>query len=240
MTDRPEGKHTGISRNRSGERAGSGTRKPRRSQVPLGIAAGILLIAIGVYFLRREPMLGFFWFTGIAFGFVLQRARFCFVASMRDPVLTGRAGASKGVLAAFALTSVGFWAIMYGAYQSGAPVPGMNFVAPIGVHTAAGAFIFGIGMVIAGGCASGTLMRVGEGYAMQMLALVFFVVGTVIGSAHFGWWQRMFISSAPRVHLPDVFGWFGAILVQLLIIAFLWIALDKYIKAKQQSGSGKG
>ncbi len=43
--------------------------------------------------------------------------------------------------------------------------------------------MFGIGMVIAGGCASGTLMRVGEGFAMQMLSLLFFVIGSLIGAS---------------------------------------------------------
>lgn len=185
----------------------------------------------------RSARLGFFWFTGIAFGFILQKARFCFTASLRDPYLTGGTNLTKAVLTAFAVTSIGFWAIMYGAHQLEAPIPGLSFVAPIGVHTAVGAFIFGIGMVISGGCASGTLMRVGEGFQMQMLSILFFVVGSLLGAATFGWWQLNFIATAPRIHLPDVFGWFGALVVQLLIIALLWIAADKFAKAKQGAGS---
>ena len=57
----------------------------------------------------------------------------------------------------------------------------MSYVVPVSFATVIGAFIFGIGMVIAGGCASGTLMRVGEGFTMQILALFFFIVGSLWG-----------------------------------------------------------
>ncbi|SIQ33443.1 hypothetical protein SAMN05920897_10750 [Alkalispirochaeta americana] len=219
-------------------RSGSSrSRKKKKSQIPLGLLAGIAIIAIGLGIMRESGTLAFFWFTGIAFGFILQKARFCFTASLRDPFLTGGTSLTKAVLTAFAVTSLGFWAILYGAHQAGLPLPAQGFVAPIGVSTAVGATMFGIGMVIAGGCASGTLMRVGEGFLMQTLSLVFFVVGSLLGAASFGWWELNFIATSPRVFLPDVFGWFGAIAVQLLIIAFLWIAADKYAKAKQRAGT---
>ncbi|WP_018525701.1 YeeE/YedE thiosulfate transporter family protein [Alkalispirochaeta alkalica] len=216
---------------------GSRSRKKKKSQIPLGLLAGVAIIAIGLVIMRESGLLAFFWFTGIAFGFILQKARFCFTASLRDPYLTGGTSLTKAVLTAFAVTSVGFWAILYGAHLAGQPLPGQGFVAPISVSTAVGATMFGIGMVIAGGCASGTLMRVGEGFLMQILALVFFVVGSLLGAASFGWWELNFIATSPRVFLPDVFGWFGAIAVQLLIIALLWIAADKFAKAKQRAGT---
>ncbi len=120
----------------------------------------------------------FFWITGNVFGFILQRARFCFTASLRDPYLTGGTTLTKAVLTAFAITSIGFIAIQYGAVSKGLPMPGQAYVVPISAATAIGAFMFGIGMVIAGGCASGTCMRVGEGFHMQILSLFFFVVGS--------------------------------------------------------------
>ena len=90
----------------------------------------------------------------------------------------------------------------------------------------------GIGMVIAGGCASGTLMRVGEGFAMQMLALVFFVIGSLWGAKDMGWWNLNVIADAPRVFLPDIFGWLGALVLQLLVIACLYVAADLWERKK--------
>jgi glucose-6-phosphate-specific signal transduction histidine kinase len=80
-------------------------------------------------------------------------------------------------------------------------------------------------------------MRVGEGFGMQKLSLAFYVVGSLLGAATFGFWELNFMVRAPRIFLPDVFGWFGAIVIQLLTIVLLWIAADKYGKAKQSAGS---
>jgi uncharacterized membrane protein YedE/YeeE len=104
----------------------------------------------------------------------------------------------------------------------------MSYVVPISLATIVGAFIFGIGMVIAGGCASGTLMRVGEGFFMQILSLIFFIVGSLLGAHDFGWWKYNFISKGKAIFLPDYFGWFGALIIQLLVIMLLYIAATKY------------
>jgi hypothetical protein len=95
-----------------------------------------------------------------------------------------------------------------------------------------GAFLFGIGMVIAGGCASGTLMRNGEGFMMQWLVLVFFITGSLWGAHDFGWWKEVFISNGPSVFLPDVFGWFGALALQLLVLLGLFVFATKYEQKK--------
>ncbi len=204
----------------------------------MGILALLVIVAIGIILNRTGgSRVALFWVFGSSFGFILQRSRFCFTASMRDPYLTGSTSLTKAVLAAFAITTLGFAAIKYGAYSQGLPIPGQSYVVPFGLHTIVGGFIFGIGMVIAGGCASGTLMRVGEGFGMQFLSLFFFVVGSFLGAVTFGWWKLNFIVRSPKVFMPDVFGWIGAVVVQLLIIALLWIAADKWSKHKNTGGS---
>lgn len=214
-------------------RSSSRSKKKKKNQLPLGMLSLVVIIALGIALGAQSATLAFFWFTGTIFGFILQRARFCFTASMRDPYLTGGTSLTKAVLLALAVTSIGFWAIKYGAFSRGLPIPGQSFVVPISIATAVGGIIFGVGMVISGGCASGTLMRVGEGFTMQMLSIFFFVVGSLIGAAHFGWWTENVILHGRSVFLPDVFGWLGSIVVQLLTIALLWIAADKFAKAKQ-------
>ncbi len=210
------------------------TRKKKKNLIPVGITAGVVLIIIGIFLSLSNQRLGLFWFTGIFFGFILQRSRFCFTASMRDPALTGSTTVTRAVLIAFAVTSIGFWAIKYGAFTRGLPIPGQAYVVPVSFATAAGAFIFGIGMVIAGGCASGTLMRVGEGFMMQILSLFFFIIGSLWGAHDFGWWKLNVISNGKAVFMPDIFGWGGAIVVQLLIIACLFIAADKWENRKKE------
>jgi len=200
------------------------SRKPKKSQIPYGIGTVVVLVAIGMYLSTISANLGLFWLTGICFGFILQKSRFCFTASMRDPYLTGGTSLTRAVLIAFAITTIGFTAIKYGAHVNGLPIPGQSYVVPISLATVVGAFMFGVGMVIAGGCASGTLMRVGEGFTMQILSLFFFVVGSLWGAHDFGWWKLNFMLKGKAIFLPDVFGWFGAVVVQLLIIACLYMA----------------
>ena len=87
-------------------------------------------------------------------------------------------------------------------------------------------------MGIAGGCASGTLMRVGEGFAVNALALVFFVIGSFWGAHDMGFWSIHFIANGKKVFLPDVFGWFGAVVFQLVLIFVLYIVADLWERKK--------
>lgn len=214
-----------LASRRSSSRA---RRKPKKNQIPFGVALVVILIAIALWLGTISGKLALFFVTGIAFGVILQKGRFCFTASMRDPYLTGGTSLTRAVLIAFAIATVGFAAIKYGYEAMGLSMPGMSYVVPISLATIVGAFIFGVGMVIAGGCASGTLMRVGEGFHMQLLSLAFFIVGSVVGANHMGWWKYNVISKGKAVFLPDVFGWAGALIIQLGIILLLYVAAEKY------------
>jgi len=208
-------------------------KKKRRNQLPIALIVLAVMIAAGILLsIFKSPTVGMFLMFGGCFGFVLQKSRFCFTASLRDPCITGSTSLTKAVLIAFALTSIGFTAIKYSAFASGQTIPGMSYVQPVSLATVVGGVMFGIGMVIAGGCASGTLMRVGEGFHMQVLALVFFIIGSLWGAHDMGWWNLNVIADSPRIFLPDVFGWMGAIVIQLLIIGCLYIAADLWERKK--------
>lgn len=210
-------------------------RKPKKSQIPYAILLTILIIAFGFYLAGGNSKLPVYWGFGIAFGYILQRSRFCFTAAFRDPCITGSTSVTRAVLVAVAVGSVGFWAIKYASVMASAESNfSMTGVAPIGLPLMVGAVLFGIGMVIAGGCASGTLMRVGEGFTMQMLSLVFFIAGSFWGAHDMNFWSR-FNENAPKIFLPNVFGWFGAIVVQGLIIVLLYIAAVKWQEKKMGS-----
>lgn len=77
-------------------------RKKKRNQLPLGLLVFAVMIAIGMLLSLRASSLGVFWLFGGCFGFVLQKSRFCFTASMRDPCITGSTSITKAVLIAFA------------------------------------------------------------------------------------------------------------------------------------------
>ena len=177
--------------------------KKKTNQVPYGIVAIAAAVLVGIYLNSLSPRLPVSWMFGLAFGFVLQRSRFCFTASLRDPVLTRSTSLTKAVIIAFMVATVGFAAIQYNSILSSNKLVG--HVTAVGLHTVIGAIMFGIGMVIAGGCASGTLMRVGEGFVMQWLSLAFFIIGSTWGAHDFGWWKATFMDASPKIHLPISF-----------------------------------
>jgi len=207
---------------------------PSKSQLPQAVLFIAVIVVIGILLQKQGNNTAWFFVTGLVFGYILQRSRFCFTASMRDPYLTKGTTVTRAVLIAFAITTIGFTAIKYGYFTKGLPIPGMGYVVPISLATIVGAITFGIGMVIAGGCASGTLMRVGEGFFMNMIAFVFFIVGSLWGAHDFGWWKLNFISKGLTVFLPDIFGWVGAVVIQLIIIFLLYIAAEKWQEANAQ------
>ncbi len=210
------------------------SKRKRKNQLPAGIILLIILVIAGIFFFQSSPMLGIYWIFGIAFGFVLQKSRFCFTASLRDPVLTGGTSVTRAVIVAFAIATVGFAAIQFSSYLGGNPIPGN--ISPVGLHTAIGATMFGIGMVIAGGCASGTLMRMGEGFTQQWIAIVFFVIGSLWGAKDWGWWTENVINTtsisdgvrSSGFFLPNVFGWGIAFFGQMILLGVLFIYAEWY------------
>ncbi len=117
--------------------------------------------------------------VGLGLGVFLQKGRFCFVNAFRDFFAYKDSRVTKGVLAATLLTMV-FWGIAYQlGYYQGLWTPAWGLTGLVG------GFIFGIGMTYAGGCASGTLYRAGEGYLQFWLTLVFMGVGYAVFTAAF-------------------------------------------------------
>jgi uncharacterized membrane protein YedE/YeeE len=109
----------------------------------------------------------------------------------------------------------------------------MHFILPMGFHTILGGFIFGIGMVIAGGCGAGILWRSAEGYIRAWIALFsgaltagswMFIYGHHVGE---GWLYGKPFS------LGHHFGWvWGTILILLFLLCFYILII--YVEAKNE------
>ncbi|MCI2955945.1 YeeE/YedE family protein [Staphylococcus caprae] len=112
--------------------------------------------------------------VGVLLGFVMQRTRFCLAGGFRDMYVQKSNKMFYALLVAITVQSIGLLILTsFGAIK----VPTHTF--PV-VGTIIGSFIFGIGIVLAGGCATGTWYRAGEGLIGSWVALILYAVTSAI------------------------------------------------------------
>lgn len=122
---------------------------------------------------------------GIIFGVILQRGRICFNSAFRDVLIFKDNYLMKLAALAIALQSITLLLFAQLGVIKLAPMP-LNWVANI-----VGGYIFGLGMVLAGGCASGVTYRIGEGMTTSWLAgLIFGLTAQATSSGLFSNWMK--------------------------------------------------
>lgn len=116
--------------------------------------------------------------TGLAvggvLGFAMQRGRFCVTGAFRDVWVNRSTRWLTAFLIVIAVQSVGIFALD----ALGVITLGSGNLAP--VATIVGGFIFGFAIVLAGGCATGTFYRSGEGLVGSWFALIFYALFAAI------------------------------------------------------------
>lgn len=160
---------------------------------------------------------------GIALGATLYLSAFGFASAYRR-LLEGRGvRAVQAQLLMLAAATVLFAPILAQGSWFGREVVGA--VAPAGLQVVAGAFLFGVGMQLAGGCGSGALYTAGGGQMRMAVALATFVAGSFWASLHMDVWSAL---SAPEpVALGERLGWPVAVAIQLAVLAALYALLGK-------------
>lgn len=187
-----------------------------------------LLLVVGALFLQsavggRQVLL---LIVGAALGLTLYHAAFGFTSAWRVFINERRGAGLRAQMVMLAVAVVLFFPALGAGTLFGTPVTGL--VAPAGVSVVFGAFIFGIGMQMGGGCASGTLFTVGGGNARMLVTLLFFIIGSLIATHHVDWWFSL--PSFPATSIVKTFGVIPALLMSLAlfaIIALVTVKLEK-------------
>lgn len=152
-------------------------KETKRNQMWAYLIMGALILISFLYYRVNEfymYLVVYIWF-GAAYGMMLQYGRFCFASASRDLFAAGVPRMAVGILVALIFFSV-IQATLASANMS------TFHPAPFGIHTLIAGMIFGVGMVLAGGCASGSLYKIGEGNGTSILAAL---GGLSIGQAIF-------------------------------------------------------
>jgi uncharacterized membrane protein YedE/YeeE len=113
---------------------------------------------------------------GFALGVAFLKAEFSYTASWRRFITRGEAGGLIGGLIVIAVAALAVVPVAALSPHFG------GAIAPIGPSLLVGALVFGVGMQLANGCGSGTLYTAGGGSGRMLIALAFFIVGSVFGS----------------------------------------------------------
>src|SRR5205823_12900869 len=127
--------------------------------------------------------------VGAAAGVVLYHAAFGFTSAWRQLIAERRGAALRAQMLMLAAASIVFFPALGSGHLLGQAVRGS--VSPVGVSVIAGAFLFGVGMQLGGGCASGTLYTSGGGNTRMLVTLAAFIAGSVIGVLHMPWWEKL-------------------------------------------------
>jgi hypothetical protein len=179
--------------------------------------------------------------VGFAIGFVMHRSRLCFARSIREPFMTAEGTMTKAVILALAvgipLAALIFNAKIMDPYVA---IPPTFFIGSL-----VGGFIFGLGMIFAGGCASGALWRMGEGHLKLWVAMFFFAwVGSIasalfkkfgitsIDETNLETWEMTAVGR--QAYLPEMFGDWGPALAIGFGILALWYAIVRWNESTEK------
>ena len=109
--------------------------------------------------------------TGVAFGYVAQRGGFCFTRAISNAALSGDTTVLRAYVLALLVAMIGVQLLEYTGVVD-IPIRPLHWVANI-----VGGLLFGVGMILAGGCSGSTWYRIGEGAIGAWIVLFGFAIG---------------------------------------------------------------
>ncbi len=169
---------------------------------------------------------GALFLLGGGLGLVLYHALFGFTSAWRVFIANGRGAGLRAQMLMLAVAVVLFFPALAEGSLFGQPVHGEY--GAVGVSVLVGAFLFGLGMQLGGGCASGTLYTAGGGNTRMLVTLFFFIAGSVLGAWHLPWWSAQ--PNVGQISLISTVGAFPALLLSLAafaVIAGLTVVVER-------------
>jgi len=174
------------------------------------------------------------WLLGGAFGLVLFHTAFSFAGGFRQLLRHRRGRMARAQLLMLALATVLILPLVEAGGVFGIPARGLVF--PVGLATLVGAFLFGVGMQLGGGCGSGVLFGAGSGSARLATTLVFFIIGATLTAWAAPLWDGW--PTLPPVALAARLGLWPALIGTLLLLGGAYaglLALERRAHGQEQA-----
>jgi hypothetical protein len=197
---------------------------------PVVLMVSLAVFAIALFLQQSIAGLQYLTFViGVGMGVTLMHAAFGFSGSWRAFIRERDGRGVRAQLLLLALTSLLFFPLLGQVFPT---VQASAALAPVGTSVIVGAYLFGIGMQLGGGCGSGTLYTMGQGQVDMLITLTFFIIGATIGSAHLHWWLSL--PGYGSISVIEHLGWWQALLLQLVLLAFLY-ALVRFLDIRRNA-----
>ncbi|GBG57578.1 hypothetical protein SPFL3102_02224 [Sporomusaceae bacterium FL31] len=157
---------------------------------------------------------------GFGFGFLIQKGQVCFTSAFRDLWLIGRPTMAKALVWGMVVQTL----ITAVFLAKGMPPKVIWWAGP---GAMLGGILFGVGIVIAGGCETGWMYRSVEG----QIQFWFVGIGNVIGATilFMAWDHGVFslmAESFPKINLVTHYGVSGALVMTMLMLFSLYLWAD--------------
>lgn len=210
----------------------TGTNK-RSTQPLLGTLVTIVFLAIVVYFvINGQYLLAVAALFGASFGILIERGQICFTSAFRDLWISGRAVMTKAIAVGMIISTVLTFIVVM---QPGID-PIIRVAAP---STLIGGLLFGIGIVMAGGCETGMMYRAMEGQVLFWVVGLGNVVGATVlayGWDHMGI-HRLLVEGWPSINLIEAWG-APLALIGTLAILIIWFLFSNWWENNFRYGKG--
>lgn len=180
---------------------------------------------------------------GLSLGYILQKGRFCLNSAFRDIIFMKDYTLFRAYLLALVVAILGsnlmedFGLLQVINADSGAlETTNLMRQSFVPVANVLGGFLFGLGIVLAGGCASGIVYRIGEGQLSALVAILGFFFGAVMTAdgllSPINNYLKSFkveINGSTGPALWDIFG--GGMTAKWITIAVFTIAVLAFVLA---------
>ncbi len=202
----------------------------RRQPIAGFLLVLFLLVAVFLYRQLDYGRLASFLLFGVAFSLVFQRSRFCLVNAFREPFMSGQSEHARAAALALTLNMIGFVVLKSTDLKDAS-----EWIFPsFWQGGLLGGTLFGVGMVLAGGCGAGSIWRAGEGHVKLWLAVFFFATGAAM--------MRQFLVRTDLIRqlgtalfLPQIVDWSVAVCA-VLVLMILWYMLAGWVEQRKQAG----
>ena len=206
-------------------------------QLILGLVAAVVIISLIIAQLATKNITNSSSMVvnlllGTALGFVLARGMYGFAGAFRNPIQSKNYSLSKSVVIFLGiLTTLVSIVSLIQAQSTILPSDKGSIIEQNSGHKISfmfiiGGLLFGIGMIMAGGCASGTLQDIGVGAVGALIALWGWMFGVFVGFIFKAPMLTNWICEGIGFNLFNEVGIFGGWVINLTIIFLIYLLLS--------------